>query len=469
MKQQAQFKLTGIAGIAGKHLEVQKNRRRLLRGMGVNLAATPTPEQPSSSPVPHGVLYQDMGKLEKLFAYGAGIPRIAEGGIKAGRRLFIGDRALRFPTMHPEKKGPQEFRVDGRLYIDGVRWPKFPGDDVPGRLVRGPHAGEYRERPVGVPQEATFNAAHYRWELIEDVRIDRKKKIVGAWAANGDELYPHDDYSWKSVARFSEWVPPCRKARELHYNRMAGDARGARNAVDRTQATRIAENFARVISQFGYARAELYNSDKDFREHYGESAPHRRAYENWRSTTPSKGTDPMFLTAQDACDRELAQHPYYLGHAFTEATGWYLIGSGAYSYAFANDMYPDIVVKLGKNRDDACFSYLNWASRNQHLHGVPSVYFLRDYQMDYKGGGFYVAVMDKLVHDGYKASDLAMPTYSDPRKWEQKIPASASSSLKAVYETLQLIWETCEGSPDLHSGNILFTKDGHPVITDPYC
>lgn len=409
MKQRAQFKLTGIAGIAGKRYEAEKNRRQLLRGMGVKLAVTPTPAQPSN-------------KLENPYL------------LKDFKGLFLGREC----RVQIRNWGVQAAAVDN-LRMD-------------------------LERPAKVDPAAQYDSFRGQWRVCNESGL-----ALMVWDRYGHEMYPHAYHCWESTPWVSDWKPRCRAARDLHYNRLAGDARKARTAITKSRAVSVGEGFARVIQQFGYARAELYNTHEDYREIYGSSKLDDRQLETWTSTRATRGTDPMFLTAEDAYDRELKRHPYYLGHAFTEATGWYLLGSGAYSYAFANDAYPGIVVKLGKSRDDACFKYLAWSQRNQNLHGVPSVYFLRDYQMDYRGHGFYVAVMDFLESDTSKARDLGLPTSGDEREWENGINTKHSAERQAVHETLQLIWETIKGSPDLHAGNILFTKEGFPVITDPCC
>lgn len=422
MKQRAQFKLTGIAGIAGKRYEAEKNRRQLLRGMGVNLAVTPTPAQPSNK-----VLGRPIWDLEKnIFAGFQNLPRL-----DAGRTL---------------KLFANEFRIDGALVgrVDNLRM------DF--------------ERPRNLPEDAQYDSFRGQWRVC-----DCYGRSVMAWDRYGRELYPQDFDGWGTDPWYSEWKPKCRDARELHYNRKAGDARRFRNAIERSRAAVIGDSFARVIQQFGYARAELYNTHRDCKEVYGKSDFDTRQIETWQSTSKTRGTDPMFLNAEDVYDRELKKHPYYLGHAFTEATGWYLLGSGAYSYAFANDNYPGIVVKLGKSRTDACYKYLGWAQRNQNLHGVPSVYYLRDYQMDYAGGGFYVAVLDMLTENTFTARGLDLAKTSDERGWEHSIDRTHSAERQAIHETLELIWQTVEGNPDLHAGNILFTKEGFPVITDPCC
>jgi hypothetical protein len=422
MKQRAQFKLTGIAGIAGKRYEAEKNRRQLLRGMGVKLAVTPTPEQRSNK-----LGGFDFAALEKrVFAGFQNLPKLEIG---RSFKLFA-----------------NELRIDGARVgrVDNLRM------DL--------------ERPAKVDPAAEYDSYRAQWRLHNPSGVP-----LMVWDRYGCEMYPHACHIWESQPWVSEWKPSCRAARGLHYNRLAGDARVHRNAIARSRAVRVGEGFARVIQQFGYARAELYNAHQDHKEIFGKSDVDDRLFETWRCTTSSRGTDPMFLTAEDAYDKELAAHPYYLGHAFTEATGWYLLGAGAYSYAFANDNYPGIVVKLGKSRTDACFKYLAWSQRNQHLHGVPSVYFLSDYQMDYTGSGFYVAVLDALTENTGKARRLDLPQRSRPREWEQSIPDDATAEMKALYETLELVWQSTDGHPDLHAGNILFTKEGFPVIADPCC
>jgi hypothetical protein len=409
MKQRAQFKLTGIAGIAGKRYEAQKNRRQLLRGMGVNLAVTPTPEQQSNKP-------------------------FAAYRFKDFAGLFLGKEC----RVQIGNWGEQAAHADN-LRMD-------------------------LERPAGVDPAAQYDSLRAQWRLYDVYGVR-----LMVWDRYGCEMYPQAYGDWGQDPWVSEWKPSCRPARNLHYNTLAGDARKYRTTIERSRAVRVGESFARVIQQFGYARAELYNTHMDYKELHGKSEWNTRMVEHWSSTDKTRGTDPMFVTAEDAYDRELKKHPYYLGHAFTEATGWYLLGSGAYSYAFANDNFPGIVVKLGKNRADACFKYLAWSQRNQHLHGVPSVYFLRDYQMDYMGGGFFVAVLDALTEDRSAARALDLPQCSEAREWEHRIEERWTPERKALYETVELVWQSTEGNPDLHAGNILFTKEGFPVITDPCC
>lgn len=425
MKQRAQFKLTGIAGIAGKRYEAQKNRRQLLRGMGVNLAVTPTPDQQPTK--------KAAADLYDKFAreWGAA-PRIRKDALKDLRfyAMYGGNAALRW---------------------DGARL----------RVVAETH----RERPNGVPEAAVWKDGRMRWVLYGGMS---NTDVVDAWDAVGNALYPHRYYDWGTKPDYSEWKPDCRKASDMHYNALAGDARKNRNTIEPERVARMAENFARVIETFANARAELLHTHAETLP-AGVDTTRSRYYENWTGTDKRRGTDPMLINAEDADDQSLKAHPYYLGHVFTDATGWYLLGSGAYSYAFANDAYPGLVIKLGKKYDDACFNYLEWAQGNQNLHGVPSVYFLKRYAMDASNAGFYVAVMDYLEYNPNATYKLGLLSWSDKREWEYSIPKDASPIRAAVHETLQLIWETEQGSPDLHGGNILFDKNGDPVISDPFC
>jgi hypothetical protein len=144
--------------------------------------------------------------------------------------------------------------------------------------------------------------------------------------------------------------------------------------------------------------------------------------------------------------------------------GFNLLGNGHFSAAFKHELLPGKVIKVGFKKEDSGAAYVAFCRMHQGRVGIPNVYHVA------RHAGCYTVVLDELEpcrrsnneHDRY--ADLAyyfVEGESDPEDY--------SEGDQPFIETCQMIRKFFYGiaSFDMHSGNIMFTKDGKPVITDP--
>lgn len=145
--------------------------------------------------------------------------------------------------------------------------------------------------------------------------------------------------------------------------------------------------------------------------------------------------------------------------------GFNLLGNGHFSAAFKHELLPGRVIKVGFKKEDSGAAYVAFCRMHQGRVGIPNVYHVE------RHAGCYTVVLDELEpcqrrgndeHDHY--ADLAfyfVEGEPEPEEHHEKD--------LAFIETCQMIRKFFYGiaSFDMHSGNIMFTKDGKPVITDP--
>lgn len=145
--------------------------------------------------------------------------------------------------------------------------------------------------------------------------------------------------------------------------------------------------------------------------------------------------------------------------------GFNLLGNGHFSAAFKHELLPGRVTKVGFKKEDSGAAYVAFCRMHQGRVGIPNVYHVA------RHAGCYTVVLDELepckrsgnhLHDHY--ADLAyyfVEGESDPEDYAE--------ADQPFIETCQMIRKFFYGiaSFDMHSGNIMFTKDGKPVITDP--
>lgn len=145
--------------------------------------------------------------------------------------------------------------------------------------------------------------------------------------------------------------------------------------------------------------------------------------------------------------------------------GFNLLGNGHFSAAFKHELLPGRVIKVGFKKEDSGAAYVAFCRMHQGRVGIPNVYHVT------RHAGCYTVVLDELepckrsgnhLHDHY--ADLAyyfVEGESDPEDYAE--------ADQPFIETCQMIRKFFYGiaSFDMHSGNIMFTKDGKPVITDP--
>lgn len=145
--------------------------------------------------------------------------------------------------------------------------------------------------------------------------------------------------------------------------------------------------------------------------------------------------------------------------------GFSLLGNGHFSAAFKHELLPGRVIKVGFKKEDSGAAYVAFCRMHQGRVGIPNVYHVA------RHAGCYTVVLDELEpcnrrendeHDHY--ADLAYYFVEG-----EPDPTDYAETDQPFIETCQMIRKFFYGiaSFDMHSGNIMFTKDGKPVITDP--
>ena len=144
--------------------------------------------------------------------------------------------------------------------------------------------------------------------------------------------------------------------------------------------------------------------------------------------------------------------------------GFSLLGNGHFSAAFKHALLPGKVIKVGFKKEDSGAAYVAFCRMHQGRVGIPNVYHVA------RHAGCYTVVLDELEpcrrsnngHDRF--ADLAYCFVEG-----EPDPDDYSEGDQPFIETCQMIRKFFYGiaSFDMHSGNIMFTKDGKPVITDP--
>lgn len=148
--------------------------------------------------------------------------------------------------------------------------------------------------------------------------------------------------------------------------------------------------------------------------------------------------------------------------------GFNLLGNGHFSAAFKHELLPGRVIKVGFKKEDSGAAYVAFCRMHQGREGIPNVYHVA------RHAGCYTVVLDELepyqrreneTHEHY--ADLA--NYFVENSGAELGDVDGAEKELPFVETCQMINKFFHGiaSFDMHSGNIMFTKDGKPVITDP--
>lgn len=145
--------------------------------------------------------------------------------------------------------------------------------------------------------------------------------------------------------------------------------------------------------------------------------------------------------------------------------GFNLLGNGHFSAAFKHELLPGKVIKVGFKKEDSGAAYVAFCRMHQGRVGIPNVYHVA------RHAGCYTVVLDEL--EPYKRSgNDEHEHYADLAYYfveGESDPADYAERDQPFIETCQMIRKFFYGiaSFDMHEGNIMFTKDGKPVITDP--
>lgn len=145
--------------------------------------------------------------------------------------------------------------------------------------------------------------------------------------------------------------------------------------------------------------------------------------------------------------------------------GFNLLGNGHFSAAFKHELLPGRVIKVGFKKEDSGAAYVAFCRMHQGRVGIPNVYHVA------RHAGCYTVVLDELEPCQRREND-EHAHYADLAYYFVECdyaPEEHHEKDLAFIETCQMIRKFFYGiaSFDMHSGNIMFTKDGKPVITDP--
>lgn len=150
----------------------------------------------------------------------------------------------------------------------------------------------------------------------------------------------------------------------------------------------------------------------------------------------------------------------------TKDAGFKRLGNGHFSAAYSHPLLPNKVIKVGFKKEDSGAAYIAFCRMHQGRPGIPNIYDVQ------RHAGCYTVVLDELqaadtlgndVHDKYTniardVIDHDSPDYNELTGWD----ADFVETCKEIREFFNGI-----ASFDMHEGNIMFTHDDVPYITDP--
>ena len=91
-------------------------------------------------------------------------------------------------------------------------------------------------------------------------------------------------------------------------------------------------------------------------------------------------------------DYGLARQDYWVSlQCIMIDAGFTMLGNGHFSAAYAHDMLPGKVIKVGFKKEDSGAAYVAFCRMHQGRDGIPNVYHVE------RHAGCYTVVLDKLV------------------------------------------------------------------------
>lgn len=180
------------------------------------------------------------------------------------------------------------------------------------------------------------------------------------------------------------------------------------------------------------------------------------------------------MVNSETCDGEITE----LNHALedqdwwttlkclTADAGFKMLGNGHFSAAYSHPLLPNRVIKVGFKKEDSGATYTAFCRMYQGRAGIPNVYDVQ------RHAGCYTVVLDALNDcdrddndEHYKYAGIA----SDIIDYKSDAHDGLTGWDGEFVETCKLIRKFFEGiaSFDMHSGNIMFSDDDTPFITDP--
>lgn len=180
------------------------------------------------------------------------------------------------------------------------------------------------------------------------------------------------------------------------------------------------------------------------------------------------------MVNSETCDGELTELNQALEFqdwwttlkCLTADAGFKMLGNGHFSAAYSHPLLPNRVIKVGFKKEDSGAAYTAFCRMYQGRAGIPNVYDVQ------RHAGCYTVVLDALNDcerydndEHYKYAEIA----SDIIDYKSDAHDGLTGWDGEFVETCKLIRKFFEGiaSFDMHSGNIMFSDDDVPYITDP--
>lgn len=180
------------------------------------------------------------------------------------------------------------------------------------------------------------------------------------------------------------------------------------------------------------------------------------------------------MVNSETCDGELTELNQPLEHqdwwttlkCLTTDAGFKMLGNGHFSAAYSHPLLPNRVIKVGFKKEDSGAAYTAFCRMYQGRAGIPNVYDVQ------RHAGCYTVVLDAL-NDCESWGNETHEKYAEIARDIIDYKSDAHDELTGwdgeFVETCKLIRKFFEGiaSFDMHSGNIMFSDDDTPLITDP--
>ena len=150
----------------------------------------------------------------------------------------------------------------------------------------------------------------------------------------------------------------------------------------------------------------------------------------------------------------------------TADAGFKMLGNGHFSAAYSHPLLPNRVIKVGFKKEDSGAAYTAFCRMYQGRAGIPNIYDVQ------RHAGCYTVVLDAL-NDCERFNNDAHYKYTEIARDIIDYNSDAHDVLTGwdgeFVKTCKLIRKFFDGiaSFDMHSGNIMFSDDDTPFITDP--
>lgn len=204
----------------------------------------------------------------------------------------------------------------------------------------------------------------------------------------------------------------------------------------------------------------------------------------------------VWLVNTETCHGELtssscgleSQNYWASLQSLTKDAGFKMLGNGHFSAAYSHPMLPGKVIKVGFKKEDSGAAYVAFCRMHQGRKGIPVIHDVQ------RHASCYTVVLDELVElDAYTPDPTNYPgapedeavewvyehmepaVHTSDAGWKDHLKYCDESDILILEEHAELI-ETCRmvhhffhglASFDMHRGNVMVTKSGELVLTDP--